>query len=206
MNHFIHRDYTVMGGEVHLDIYDDRIVVTSPGGMYSGQQVQDVPIEEISSNRRNPLLADVMAQLDYMEKRGSGLKRICNETMALDGYRDELKPLFKSSPSQFITVIYSVEYKDAGKDTGKDAGKDAMTISKPDIYVLKLLSVVESKTLTVKDMMERLGLKGPDNFRNKYLNPAIKGGYIALLYPDKPRKKGQAYYLTDFGKALLEKE
>ena len=192
VNHFIHRDYTVMGGEVHLDIYDDRIVVTSPGGMYSGQQVQDVPIEEISSNRRNPVLADVMAQLDYMEKRGSGLKRICNETMALDGYRDELKPVFKSSHSQFITVIYSVEYKDAGKDTGKD-------------YVLKLLSVVESKTLTVKDMMERLGLKGPDNFRNKYLNPAIKGGYIALLYPDKPRKKGQAYYLTELGKALLER-
>ena len=180
--------------------------MTSPGGMYSGQQVQDVPIEEISSNRRNPVLADVMAQLDYMEKRGSGLKRICNETMALEGYRNVLKPVFKSSPSQFITVVYSVEYKDTGKDTGKDAGKDAMTISKPDIYVLKLLSVVESKTLTVKDMMERLGLKGPDNFRNKYLNPAIKGGYIALLYPDKPRKKGQAYYLTELGKALLEKE
>ena len=35
VNHFIHRDYTVMGGEVHLDIYDDRIAVTSPGGMYS---------------------------------------------------------------------------------------------------------------------------------------------------------------------------
>ena len=213
VNHFIHRDYTVMGGEVHLDIYDDRIVATSPGGMYSGQQVQDVPIEEISSNRRNPVLADVMAQLDYMEKRGSGLKRICNETMALDGYRDELKPVFKSSPSQFITVIYSVEYKDAGKDAGKDTGKDAgkdagketVTISKPDIYVLKLLKVLGSKTLTVKDMMEMLDLKGPDNFRKKYLNPAIKGGYIALLYPEKPRKKGQAYYLTDLGKALLER-
>ena len=34
VNHFIHRDYTVMGGEVHLDIYDDRLTVTSPGGMY----------------------------------------------------------------------------------------------------------------------------------------------------------------------------
>ena len=32
VNHFIHRDYTVMGGEVHLDIYDDRLTVTSPGG------------------------------------------------------------------------------------------------------------------------------------------------------------------------------
>lgn len=30
VNHFIHRDYTVMGGEVHLDIYDDRLVITSP--------------------------------------------------------------------------------------------------------------------------------------------------------------------------------
>ena len=68
-----------MGSEVHLDIYDDRLAITSPGGMYSGQTVQDLPIEEISSDRRNPILADVMAQLDYMEKRGSGLKRIYNE-------------------------------------------------------------------------------------------------------------------------------
>ena len=33
VNHFIHRDYTVIGSEVHLDIYDDRLTVTSPGGM-----------------------------------------------------------------------------------------------------------------------------------------------------------------------------
>ena len=77
INHFIHRDYTVMGSEVHLDIYDDRLTVTSPGGMYSGQTVQDLSLEEIASDRKNPILADVMAQLDYMEKRGSGLKRIC---------------------------------------------------------------------------------------------------------------------------------
>ena len=36
VNHFIHRDYTVMGSEVHLDIYDDRLTVTSQGGMYNG--------------------------------------------------------------------------------------------------------------------------------------------------------------------------
>ena len=48
-----------------------------------------------------------MAQLDYMEKRGSGLTRICNETKALDGYKDELKPIFKSTPSQFQTIIFA---------------------------------------------------------------------------------------------------
>ena len=79
--------------------------------MYSGQMVQDVPIEDISSNRRNPVLADVTAQLDYMEKRGSGLKRICNETRALKTYKEGRDPVFKSSVAQFMTVIYSMEYE-----------------------------------------------------------------------------------------------
>lgn len=97
VNHFIHRDYTVMGGEVHLDIYDDRLAVTSPGGMYNGLLIQDLDIQEVSSERRNPILANVMAQLDYMEKRGSGLTRFCNETMVLPGYKDGLN-LYLSRP------------------------------------------------------------------------------------------------------------
>ncbi len=134
VNHFIHRDYTVMGGEVHLDIYDDRIAVTSPGGMYSGQQVQDIPLEEVSSNRRNPVLADVMAQLDYMEKRGSGLKRICNETKALDTYKEGRAPVFKSSSSQFMTVIYSMEYDDTLNDSRNDSRNDSLSDSVNNTY------------------------------------------------------------------------
>ena len=168
-------------------------------------KVQDVPVEDISSLRRNPVLADVMAQLDYMEKRGSGLKRICNETKALESYKEDRKPVFKSSPSQFMTVIYSVDYNITGKDTGKVTGKDTKAPVRPDIYVLKLINTVGDKTLTVKDMMERIGLKGSDNFRNKYLNPAIEGGYMALLYPENKTNKGQAYYLTELGKQLWKK-
>lgn len=44
--------------------------------------------------------------LDYMEKLGSGLTRICNETKALEGYKEELKPAFKSTPAQFQTILY----------------------------------------------------------------------------------------------------
>ena len=47
VNHFIHRDYTVMGGEVHLDIYDDRLVLSSPGGMYSGEVSDEVNWREV---------------------------------------------------------------------------------------------------------------------------------------------------------------
>ena len=75
--------------------------------MYNGMLIQDLDIKDVSSERRNPILANVMAQLDYMEKRGSGLTRICNETKALEGYKDELKPKFKSTPTQFQTIIFA---------------------------------------------------------------------------------------------------
>ena len=154
VNHFIHRDYTVMGGEVHLDIYDDRLTVTSPGGMYNGLLIQDLDIAEVSSERRNPILANVMAQLDYMEKRGSGLTRICNETRALDGYRDELKPKFKSTPTQFQTTIFASAYASNVGDHDGDVSETKLTDRQKKILIL----IKESPTMTGRQMSETLSV------------------------------------------------
>ena len=203
VNHFIHRDYTLMGGEVHLDIYDDRIAVTSPGGMYSGQQVQDIPLEDISSLRRNPVLADVMAQLDYMEKRGSGLKRICNETKALESYKEDRRPMFKSSPSQFMTIIYSVDYNDASQVAGQVTGQVAGQVTgQVKDSVRRLILALGDKSLTRKQIMELLSLKGRDNFRVNYLEPSMEEGIVLKLYPDSDNRPDQAYYLTEKGLQL----
>ena len=154
VNHFIHRDYTVIGGEVHLDIYDDRLVVTSPGGMYNGMLIQNLDIADVSSERRNPILANVMAQLDYMEKRGSGLTRIYNETKSLDGYKDDLKPMFKSTATQFQTIIFaSVDIASVGDVVG-DLTKIKLTDRQQNILNL----IKKSPTLTAKQMSETLSV------------------------------------------------
>ena len=150
VNHFIHRDYTVMGSEVHLDIYDDRLTVTSPGGMYNGLLIQNLDIADVSSERRNPILANVMAQLDYMEKRGSGLTRICNETKALEGYKEELKPVFKSTPTQFQTIIY------AASDTQNVGDVSETKLTERQQKILNLIK--ESPTITGKQMSETLSV------------------------------------------------
>ena len=154
VNHFIHRDYTVMGGEVHLDIYEDRLTITSPGGMYNGMLIQDLDIADVSSERRNPILANVMAQLDYMEKRGSGLTRICNETQALDGYKDELKPVFKSTPTQFQTIIFaSSDNQNVGDFVG-DMSETKLTERQQ-----KMLNLIkESPIISAKQMSETLSV------------------------------------------------
>lgn len=150
VNHFIHRDYTVMGGEVHLDIYDDRLTVTSPGGMCNGTLIQNLDIANVSSERRNPILANVMAQLDYMEKRGSGLARICNETKALDGYQEALSPKFNSTPAQFQTIIY------ASADTTNVGDVSEMRLTGRQRKILRLIN--ESPTITGKKMSEILSV------------------------------------------------
>ena len=154
VNHFIHRDYTVMGSEVHLDIYDDRLTVTSPGGMYNGLLIQDLDIKDVSSERRNPILANVMAQLDYMEKRGSGLSRICNETKALEGYKEELKPVFKSTPTQFQTIIFASS--DTPNVGDHDGDMSEIKLTERQQKILNLIK--ESPTITGKQMSEMLSV------------------------------------------------
>lgn len=151
VNHIIHRDYTVMGGEVHLDIYDDRMTVTSPGGMYNGQLIQDLDISEVSSERRNPILANVMAQLGYMEKRGSGLTRICNETKVLEGYKEALKPVFKSTPTQFQTTIY------ASIDTENIGDISEIELTERQDTLIEFIR--QNPTMTVTKMAETLEVK-----------------------------------------------
>lgn len=51
VNALIHRDYSVIGSEVHVDIYDDRLEIYSPGGMYDGTFIQDINPLDVSSSR-----------------------------------------------------------------------------------------------------------------------------------------------------------
>ena len=53
-------------------------------------------------------------------------------------------------------------------------------------------------------MMEQLKLSDRKNFLSNYLNPAIKDGFVRLLYPDSPRHPRQKYLLTVKGLAAFQ--
>lgn len=58
----------------------------------------------------NILIADVLTQLDLMEKRGSGFQKITTHTSELRLYSKGLAPTFESDASSFFTTVYSVLY------------------------------------------------------------------------------------------------
>ncbi|MBS6240531.1 MAG: putative DNA binding domain-containing protein [Bacteroides sp.] len=115
VNHLIHRDYTIMGGEVHIGIYDDRVELVSPGAMLDGTQIQDRDIYSVPSLRRNPVIADMFTQLDYMEKRGSGLRKMRELTEKLPNFLFGKEPHYKTEASSFFTTFYNLNWSKNGK-------------------------------------------------------------------------------------------
>ena len=68
--------------------------------------------------------------------------------------------------------------------------------------ILRLVKAVGKERMSVKEMLQAVELKDRMNFLEYSLNPAIKDGFVAMLYPDKPRHPGQKYLLTVKGLVL----
>lgn len=63
-------------------------------------------------------------------------------------------------------------------------------------HIKALVKLVGNKEMSVKEMLDGLGLKDRESFMSVYLNPAIKEKFIRLLYPHSPRHPRQKYLLT----------
>ena len=62
-------------------------------------------------------------------------------------------------------------------------------------YVTKLFEIMDYNIpMTAYEIMDKLGLKSKDSFRDNYLNPALDNGLIKMTQPDKPTSKNQMYY------------
>ena len=68
--------------------------------------------------------------------------------------------------------------------------------------VRAIVAALGKEQLTLKQIMDKIGMKHRPNFIDNYLNPAVAEGYVRLLYPDKPRHPRQKYLLSVRGLAL----
>lgn len=69
-----------------------------------------VEVMNVESQRSNPVIADLFHRMEFMERRGSGLRDIIDETAKLLGYLEKLQTKFVSSNSSFKVIINNVNY------------------------------------------------------------------------------------------------
>ena len=88
---------------------------------------------------------------------------------------------------------------------GTNTGKVPNQFDTENHNIQQLVLAIGEQQLSVKEMMEALSLKRCDNFLRVYLNPAIEGQYVRLLYPNSPIHTRQKYFFTVKGIILNNK-
>lgn len=167
VNALIHRDYLIVGSEVHIDIFDDRLEIYSPGGMVDGSSLDGRDLRSISSQRRNPVLADVFSRLQLMERRGSGFKKILEDYDFQEHTTEALMPKFMAEHKDFLLTLYNLNYgerqdlshtedKSSEKfgESSEKFGENSLNATQQSI--LKLIK--EDKSVSASTMAERLNM------------------------------------------------
>ena len=157
VNGLIHRDYMILGSEVHIDIFDDRMEIYSPGGMMDGSLVQNLDTDNISSKRRNPVIADVFSRMNYMERRGSGFKKIKEDYHNAVNYRPELEPKFYSDISSNVPV----EKVPVGPEKVA-IGEENMLIEAQKLSIQKAINSLDAKKNIKANAMRLFNQMGID--------------------------------------------
>ena len=162
VNALAHRDYLVNGSEVHIDIYDDRMEIYSPGGMPDGSMIQDRDPLTVPSTRRNPVLADVFNRLGYMERKGSGFGKIISGYEFQINYSEGKRPTFRSDRYQFTVVMPNLNYN-VPQDVPQDVPQVVPQVvpqdvpqDKLDMQILDLIS--KDNKISTEKMAIALGV------------------------------------------------
>lgn len=158
VNGLVHRDYLDMGSEVHIDIFDDRLEIYSPGGMYDGTLIQDRDIDNVPSKRRNPVVADIFSRLDYMERRGSGFKKIMQAYEVEPNYTEDKKPVFYSNATEFRVILKNLNFTDEVLREENEVLNEVLDSRRTEMEIKVIKAILVSPRIKQKELAEQIGI------------------------------------------------
>lgn len=192
-NAVMHRDWFLEGANVFVEIYTDRIEVSSPGGLPKGMRLADLGRKSV---RRNGLIADLLHRIDFIEKAGTGIGRMRDESLRQGCPEPEFEE------SGFFVAVFRPNPTARGRVPTQPPTQSPTQSADP---VIRLIGTLEQGDMSSGDLRAALGIKHRSTFRSNYLHPALAAGLIELTLPDKPTSRLQRYRLTAAGGEVLKK-
>jgi len=136
INAIVHRDYTIDGAQILINITPKEIIIKSPGApIVPLEKLQNFTAPTVS---RNPKLADVFYSMDYIERRGFGMEEI---------QKYKPKPVYSFDEVNTVLSITRNIMFSSGTEAGQEAGqKQDKSGTKKDIgQIIKSLKEEEKK-------------------------------------------------------------
>lgn len=149
---------------IQVAVYDDRLEVTSPGGLYNGLTYEEVMNGH--SKIRNKGIANIFSQMGLVEAWGSGIKRILN---AAEEY-GLLKPRFQEFDNMFRVELFRNSFpmtnekeniRETSEKHRRSIGEASEVVWRTDLNdtqqkIIKLLS--EDHQLSAVKLAEKIGV------------------------------------------------
>lgn len=196
VNAFGHRNYFIEGSQIEINIFHDRLEITSPGALLGVKLMKkETDIASIIPRRRNEVICGMFQLLNLMEEKGSGFDKI----EADYSHYDKKYAPYVSSASDYFTLTLPDITVAAGiitEETVPDIYTKEMLFGK---YDEKILSYCYSNDRTAKEIAAYLGLKPSTYLRKNIIQPLVNNGY--LIASGTVRKE---HYRTDINKVFLK--
>jgi predicted HTH transcriptional regulator len=215
VNAFCHRDYSIYGGSISIALFDDRLEISSDGGMPFGQKAEDLKRDH-KSILRNPLIADVLYRRGLIEKWGRGTQRMVEactemglpEPVFVENVGSVLVtfPIGQTKPTAGLTE--TVPSEDVGiaaqVEAQVKAQVEAQVASRVRIspVMLKILTLCEGPKRS-SEITESLGYKKRSGGMKKDLSFLLSSGLLRFTIPEKPHSRNQMYITTERGLEVL---
>ena len=177
VNAIAHRDYSIEGTQIDVDVFKNRLEITSPGAWILSKEPNEYEITNIPSIRRNKIICNCFECIGLMEKIGSGFKKIYKD---YENFENK-KPLLEDYQDFFTITLYDLLYDD---------GENKVLLGKYDEAILEFC---KDHARTREEIQNHIGYSSRSHFRTDILNPLIQKGLIIQTCPPKSRNQK---YLT----------
>lgn len=162
VNAIAHRDYSIYGTQIDVDIYSDRIDIVSPGSWLLPKDYNEYPQGAIPSIQRNTIIAACLDVANLMERGGTGFQAM------IESYKDsseEKQPCVMIYPSFLDLRLFDKLYQT------EDIFEELSDTEK----IIKLLKESPKST---KELQAVTSYKSRSRFLEEIINPLISDGKI----------------------------
>lgn len=189
VNAVAHRDYYLDGTQIQVDMFRDRLEISSPGGFYLGEKLgKTYDLSGVISKRRNELITAVLVKCNVMEAAGTGFEKIMEDYKDVD---DAHRPYICSSTDHFTLVLPDLTY--ASGVTEKMTPEIVFApVPNGTVHDEKVLSFCYYQAHKVSEIAEFLGVSDSTFLRKKVLENLHNNGYL-----DWSKESRASYYRTN---------
>lgn len=182
LNSLIHRDYSfhTEGMPVQLTMYDDRLEITNPGGLYGRMTIDR--LGNMQPDTRNPVLVSSMETLGKTENRYSGIPSIRFAMKKLN----LPEPVFEDYRSCFKVILYNTTASVTESEKAQMIQSEETDRGKK---LIEFCRIPRSRS----EIIEYLAIPSGQYALKHYLEPYVRSGDIQMTIPDKPRSKNQKF-------------